>query len=117
MCEEKKTKSGLGWNKEEDRGPHGPVVWGVTQQCGMWSWLGLTGHKIQNGTLVYSSSGTIECRLWNQCQIFEDLDSGTKSEHSWSRPEFKEVVLLQLNMLIWEHLMHSILYIFPCKSL
>ena len=75
MCEEKKTKSGLGWNKEEDRGPHGPVVWGVTQQRGMWSWLGLTGHKIQNGTLVYSSSGTIECRLWNQCQIFEDLDN------------------------------------------
>lgn len=30
MWEEKKNKSGLGWNKEEDRGQHGPVVWGVT---------------------------------------------------------------------------------------
>lgn len=28
---------------------------------------------------MYNSSGTIECKLWNQCQIFEDLDGPNQS--------------------------------------
>ena len=78
-----------------------------------WSCVGLAGLNIPNGALVLSCSGRSKSELWNRhVTCWRTWTVKGRLEQCWSRPAFREVVLLTLNTFVQENLNQNSLDVF-----